>query len=183
MEQNSSPKTEKLVKVKFKALTYRGKLTQFTREFSIPVFYDGISPDLDIIAALSGKSVEDLYEIDCIDQLDKQYIIDELDLACINDYYIVKSQTSKPKVKSLVQYAKEQAGSIELDDDILRNLYQTCERMQGPIKGMPLDKQLEIVIASLTVGYETRGVAIKECTDLLARINGDAEDDCGALLA
>ena len=137
------------IKVKFKAFTYRGKLTYFIKTFNCPDFK--IIPSKTLNGLILDETSIESQIVDWLDELDKSNLIIEKDLSCIIDYSIV--------VKTKKLTFKEYLISLNLKEEILFDILLIYREIKPLLKGKTFEKQLLIIMSHLEIGYKTANVA------------------------
>lgn len=130
----------------------------------------------------------EFYYMSEIDDIDKEQMMIENDIELIIDYNItnieevkiahfnnslpVQPQRLNKSNIDVYTYAVDISllAGLNLSEEFLLDLKLMSDRMKNEISGLPILKQLDIVIASLYAGYEIRNVAKAEMVNHLQEI-------------
>lgn len=145
-------------KIKFKALTYHGKVILFTKEFDCP--------DFEVIPPIKFKGIElpettvESQIIGWLDEQDKSSLMIEKDLGVIIDYWIPK----KNKVKfTIIDYLKQ----ANLSEQMILDLMAVYKEINPLLKGKSVKTQIQIMFSHLNIGYQSASNAYQRITDIL----------------
>jgi len=133
-------------KIKFKALTYHGKVIFFTKEFDCP--------DFEVIPSTNFKGI-DLPEttvesqiIDWLDEQDKDSLMIEKNLGVIIDYWIPKKKESQ---FTILDYLKK----ANLSEQMILDLVAVYKEIKPLLKGKSVKTQIHMMFSHLNVGYKS----------------------------
>jgi len=120
------------------------------------------------------------YYMHLIDDMGKTSLMDKNDIHMIIDYRILNmrevlggSISKEGGVASYV-YAVESSllSNMQLSDEFILDIKLMCERMHESIKGLPVERQLDIVMTSLRASYEVRNAALSAISRQIAEYEG-----------
>lgn len=158
-------------KIKFKALSYQGKVILFTKEFDCP--------DFKVIPAnkigdleLTETSIESQV-IDWLDEQDKTDLMIEKDLGVIIDYWIPKKNKSK---LTIVDYLK----SANLSEQLTLDLIAVYKEIKPLLKGKSIETQIKILFSHINIAYQSSSAAYQRITAIL---QSPTSDDARKLLS
>lgn len=152
-------------KIKFKALSYHGKVIFFTKEFECP--------DFKVIPPTNFKGIElpetsiESQIIDWLDEQDKTSLMIEKDLGVIIDYWIPKKQ---PKF-SIIDYLKQ----ANLSEQMIYDLMAVYKEIKPLLKGKSVKTQIQMMFSHLSIGYQSASNAYEKITAILQAENSDDE--------
>lgn len=153
------------VKIKYSVLTYEGKKTSKTQ------IYDNC-PDFEAYKGepliLSGKQVTEgfdytiEYQVDkWVEEFDKKDWMEENDVQIIFDWKVVsaKVQSKELIVKQKTLTQSEIVGlwleMVEMSDGLKANFVAVYSEMKPVIKDFKFDKQIDITMKGLSVGFKS----------------------------
>lgn len=146
------------IKIKFKALTYNGKVIVFTKDFYCPDF-EVIPPKKLNDGELPEITVESQI-IDWLDEQDKSNLMIEKDLGVIIDYWIPKK---KEKKSTIVDYLKK----ANLSEQLMLDLLAVYKKIKPIIKGKSVEYQIHMMLSHLSIGYDAAANAYKHISNIL----------------
>jgi hypothetical protein len=156
-------------KIKFKALTYHGKVVFFIKEFECPDF-KVIPPTNFKGIKLPEISVENQI-IDWLDGQDKTSLMIEKDLGIIIDYFIPKKRSKF----SIIDYLK----MANLSEQMIFDLMVVYKEIKPLLKGKSVKIQIQIMFSHLIIGYQAMTNAYQNITAMLQSKSSD--NDCKLL--
>jgi len=119
-------------KIKFKAITHRGKIVNKILKIEIP---DTCKTDSQILRY--------------IDDTDNRYLMEKYEWHGIIDYWVVKPKENKTSTAEYINDIMTQAGfSGQLKVDFMASWV----KMKDVIKGLPLERKMHIVLHSMDLG-------------------------------
>lgn len=145
-------------KIKFKALTYHGKVIFFTKEFDCP--------DFEVIPSTNFKGI-DLPEttvetqiIDWLDEQDKSSLMSENDLGIIIDYWIPKKKENQ---FTILDYLKK----ANLSEQMILDLMAVYKEIKPLLKGKSIKTQIQMMFSHLNIGYKSASNAYGRMLEIL----------------
>lgn len=158
-------------RIKFKALTYHGKVIFFTKEFDCP--------DFEVIPSTNFKGI-DLPEttvesqlVGWLDEQDKSSLMIEKDLGAIIDYWIPKK---KEKQFTILDYLKQ----AKLSEQMILDLMAVYKEIKPLLKGKSVKTQIQMMFSHLNVGYMSASNAYGR---ILAILQAPTVEDARKLLS
>lgn len=169
-----------MIKVKFDALSYNtGAKISITRKIESPEFVDIPVPEKKFKSCTVPAWTNTAF-----DQADKwlegekeylQNLIYDEDLLHICSWEILevsgvrKEQPKKQQIADILIQAKNDLG---LSEEFINDFNHTYLKMRAAVKGLSVERQIEIIGAAMGVG---RAAAIKALTDIIKMFDGIEE--------
>lgn len=152
--------------IKYKAISYEGERTSFVEQHTCPDFKSQPERDFDG-HRLPGISIESQV-LDWLDDQDKHYLISKHDLMCILDYEVYTGLSV-----SLPEIFESRYESFGISEEVKNNIIATYAVMKGSIENLPIEKQIEIVLSAMDVGFKSSGEAYRRISAILDGKNPD----------
>lgn len=158
-------------KVKYDALTHEGKRVKITKKYIVPDYEEIVSEFLGRRVVTTVESQIDEY----ISDLDKAEFMEENDLHLIFDWKIISAKKeSKELVVSKKAPNKDKQVKMfievwEMDEKIKLDFLAVYLKMKPSLKGLSIEKIVEVVISSMGASYQAVGAAFD-------RIESDMEE-------
>lgn len=146
------------VKVRFKAISYRGKNVSFTEEIECPDFEQ--QKPVEINGRMFPGATVESQIIDWLDSLDKWNLMIRRDLAVILDYWL--KEEKKPRT-TLAEYLK----ALNVSDKMMADMMAVYPEIKHLMKGKPAHAKAELLISHLNVGYASASNAYERITAIL----------------
>lgn len=150
------------IKVKYKAVTYNGKVVSFTQKHEAPDFkvetfkHTQEGKTYDIINSVESQIM------DWLDTQDKTELMESKELKCILDYTpVTKVVYSKESEAEMVKAILTVSGASE---KVIIDFMVVYVKMYDSIKKLNIDRKIKIVFDSLGIGYQAKTAAY---TDML----------------
>lgn len=145
-------------KIRFKYLDYRGKVKTRTFEMEVPKF--------EVIPATTFNNIPvpaipvESQIIDYLDSIDKKDFMIENEMETIIDYFIPekKSKVTFQDLLKLYEWTNPQ---------VLVDAVVVYSKMKPKLKGLSAQKQLDLVLETLQIGYKAQTEAYKSISGIL----------------
>jgi len=168
------------IRVKFKAIGLRGEIEYKKMSFTCPDFkeivYEHTQRLKGIPLTINLNTTVISQVVDWLDDMDKKQIMDENDWHAIIDYNVIDKKVAKKKgeLARVKMTAFDLAQTVIVNNEVMLNDFEvTYNRMADAVKGLPLEKQFEIVIGAMNIGMETATIAYRRISAILNDKNPD----------
>lgn len=150
------------VKVKYQAVSQRGKVVNFTETVEVPDFTPG-KPFKFAGQWLSGATVESQIN-DYLNNMDIRDMMDRRDLASVLDWNVKPEGPKEPRppketVESILK-------ALPISPEFMVELVAVYTRMKEPMAGLKPRRQVSILLAATGTAVEASGVAYRHMSDI-----------------
>jgi len=153
-----------IIKVKFNALSYRGKPVKFVEKIEVPDFtdfpykwkIDRTGETVDCIETVKSQQQDYLLE------LDKSAFILKHDLLGIVDWEILEAKPSKLSHNKLIAIFAADAFKGDSKEQLQLDFMACYKKMAKDLKGLSVEKKITLVLASMNVAYQATLTAFME---------------------
>lgn len=160
-------------KVKYKALTFEGKLVHKVLEHDLPDFEEKT-----VTLKMNGIPVTTQIPVtsqimDHLDDMDKRDLMEENDWHTIIDYWVhVQKKKSEPVKKQVANLAKQYLEGLENAEQLMTDFLVVYVRMYDKIKKLKAEDQFKIVLETMGIGYDAQSEVYKRT---IAMLRGEDE--------
>lgn len=156
--------------IKFKCVTYNGKIRHFSKKYEHEDFEDEVINSL--LGVTLGREITITKEskiMEWLDNQDKREFMDENDIHLILDYWIVSTKTKKQKSESIALFKKAKLDAMvgfwqdykqknpnsENIDKLITDFFVCYDKMKDSISELSITKQFEITFKGMDIAYKS----------------------------
>ena len=148
-------------KIQFKYITEEGKYKCKTHEITIPIFENYDTE----FKGVKFQVTKESQIMDFLDEMDKTEFMQENDIVTILDYkpFIPKMKINKEF--EILSIFKDAISANENKEQMFFDFVAVATKMRYSIKNLSIDKQLNLILNGLNIGYKAQSEVVKELLD------------------
>lgn len=157
-------------KIKYKALTFDGKIVQKVIEQDFPDFEEKkLSFTVNEVIPIKTTVSVTTQIMEHLDRMDKRDLMEENDWHTIIDYWVYVQKKKVSVKQQVAELAKQYLSGLEHSEKLLIDFIVVYSRLYDRIKTLKAEDQLSIVLETMGIGYDASSHAYKHMTELLMK--------------